>query len=72
MEIADIRCTSTVSMYQDSFSCRIAFVARAFLPGCGASDIPLALFTSSVLVVLAGRTTSDRSLTISKVLGFSR
>ena len=54
-------------MYHDSFSCRIALVARAFR---GAAALPLsAPFPSSAL---AGRITSDRSLTMSNVRGFSR
>ena len=63
-EMELIRCTSTVSMYHESFSWRIAFVARAFL---GAQAFPKLAFSIEV-----GGVTSDRSLTTSKVLGFSR
>src|SRR6478735_5964386 len=54
-------------MYHDNFSCKIALVARAFL---GVAALPLSELCPSS--ALAGRITSDRSLTMSKVRGFSR
>jgi hypothetical protein len=57
VDIELIRWTSTVSIYQDNFSCRIALEARDFLP-LGAKE--------------GSRTISECSDTISKVLGFSR
>src|SRR4051794_14582081 len=54
-------------MYQDSFSCKMAFVASALR---GAAAWPLEANFSSLPGT--GRTTSERSLTMSKVRGFSR
>lgn len=63
-----IKWTSMVSMYHDSFSCNIAFVASAFR---GTVAVPsLEVFSESGMSF--GGTTSDRSLTTSNVRGFSR
>lgn len=56
-----------MSIYHDSFSCKIAFVARAFR---GAGVLPLDPLVSGVLGI--GRTTSESSLTTSNVRGFSK
>lgn len=68
VEMAEMRCTSIVSMYHDNFSCKMAFVARAFL---GPIAVPLEFLRSSGAPG-AGRITSERSLTMSNVRGFSR
>ena len=64
-----IRCTSTVSMYHDSFSCRIALVCKAFRAGAGWCFIvpfdPASPDSGSL------GSTSDFSETTSKILGFS-
>src|SRR5436190_10362932 len=42
VDIEEIRWISTVSRYHESFSCKMALVARAFLPaGRGSSNAPL-------------------------------
>src|ERR1700742_436650 len=65
-----MRWISTVSRYQDNFSCRIAFVARAFLGVTGAPFAePFMAFDSSLWGV---RITSERSVTTSNIRGFSR
>ena len=56
-----------MSMYQESFSCKIAFVASAFL---GVPFAKMSAFLSSD-VGCGVRIISDLSLTISKVRGFS-
>src|SRR3569833_1022194 len=65
VDILQIRCISTVSKYHESFSWRIAFVARAFL---GAGTVLSLAFS----VVEVWRFTLLRSLAISMVLGLSR
>ena len=57
VDIEEIKCTSTVSIYQESFSCSMAFVANDFRPEG---------------VAFGSRMISECSETISNVRGFSR